>query len=86
MKEKYIIIILFVVIIAACSIYGSISHYNKKIDNLNMVDLVCENTYYLLYQNFGKVYVFSSEGINNSKIGNKRLVKITNKNKFKVFE
>ena len=31
------IIILFVVIIAACSIYGSISHYNKKIDNLNMV-------------------------------------------------
>ena len=37
MKEKYIIIILFVVIIAACSIYGSISHYNKKIDNLNMV-------------------------------------------------
>lgn len=37
MKEKYIIIILFVVIITACSIYGSISHYNKKIDNLNMV-------------------------------------------------
>ena len=37
MKEKYIIIILFVVIIAAYSIYGSISHYNKKIDNLNMV-------------------------------------------------
>lgn len=34
MKEKYIIIILFVVIIAACSIYGSIS---QKIDNLNMV-------------------------------------------------
>ena len=37
MKEKYIIIILFVVIIATCSICGSISHYNKKIDNLNMV-------------------------------------------------
>lgn len=37
MKEKYIIIILLVVIIVACGIYGSISHYNKKIDNLNMV-------------------------------------------------
>lgn len=37
MKEKYIIIILFVVIIVTCGIYGSISHYNKEIDNLNMV-------------------------------------------------
>ena len=66
--------------------YKDIFDKDVVIDNLDMVDLVCGNTYYLLYRDFGKVYVFSSENINNSRIGARRSIKILNKNKFKVFE